>query len=971
MTPSSSNYPEHQIHHRATAPIISSSSPSAKPRPNLPSFFRNSSKRLNLGVDDEEQNEAQEREDEDGMRTPTKLNSSLQPRGVPLSNPSGLKPLSNNRPALPGRSSDSYLSNHPHPPLSSNVSPNQPIPIPSAIPPIKSQQDSTPLPTLPIVVLCFAMISEFLSASVSGPFIFFMIEDFGVGQGDGNEAAVGFWAGIVSSVFFLSQFLTSLLWSNVSNKHGRRVVLFSSLLGNAITLLLFGSSTTLGMAICARLGQGVFNGAIGVARGAVRDLTDSSNEGRAIAWIGLCWGMGGIAGPIIGGLLEHPAENYPGLFGRFQFLKDYPYFLPCFVASCITFTGAMLSLFLGWDGGYRSGTIRLSESHAKIELPNSAMTLVDEAAVPSSSAGETGNGNLLSPRDPNTLRHSLAISRTSTTNQEPFGGRSSTPAPRSERLSTFTPGSAYGYSRRPMAFRGPRGMGSIRSISNTLDRRASRAISLARSFGGETRYAPDYDELNIQSPPTLNFAQRLLLANEDAVFGLHDVWLAAATTQDRDDEYSQMDADEQAEWTDSVFDEDDEASGIDDDGFGYDDAASDIGSFAHRGRAFIQQQLSQKPNPRLQSQSSIRQSESGRRPDSMVRQRLNPRLISPRPSVSNSMGLQNASYSHASNLANRYQKNMRSISIASSMRPAVFGNTGLSTPPSMAGGPLSRYDSYPHPQSPITTDEATNNAAPLPDSLTSNNNLSIIPENGKHSGRFNHDGVGTSEYGGTKESELPPPTNIFNQLPLAIIGQYAFLALHGTTCDQVFMSFLVTPIKSGGLGLSAGHFAELIAAMCIAQIVFQFRFYPTVGPPRGQFSHLSMLRLGLSLYIPVYMMLPELRGLLREEDQNGLVMIGMILLSTFRWLANVCAYTSVMVMINAQTPPHLIPLANGLAQSAVSAARFVGPVFGGMIWSFSITPSVEARPYPFNNALGFLVISVICLTGLLFSFRLR
>lgn len=190
-------------------------------------------------------------------------------------------------------------SQYPHPPTSNH------IPIPSAIPPIKPEQDSTPLPTLPIVVLCFAMISEFLSASVAGPFIFFMIEDFGVGKGPdgGGEAAVGFWAGIVSSVFFLSQFLTSLLWSNVSNKHGRRIVLFTSLLGNAFTLLLFGSSTSLGMMICARLGQGVFNGAIGVARGAVRDITDSSNEGRAIAWIGLCWGMGGIAGPIIGGKL--------------------------------------------------------------------------------------------------------------------------------------------------------------------------------------------------------------------------------------------------------------------------------------------------------------------------------------------------------------------------------------------------------------------------------------------------------------------------------------------------------------------------------------------------------------------------------------------------------------------------------------------------------------------------------------------
>lgn len=83
--------------------------------------------------------------------------------------------------------------------------------------------------------------------------------------------------------------------------------------------------------------------------------------------------------------------------------------------------------------------------------------------------------------------------------------------------------------------------------------------------------------------------------------------------------------------------------------------------------------------------------------------------------------------------------------------------------------------------------------------------------------------------------------------------------------------------------------------MCVAQIIFQFQFYPKIGPPRGKLSHVAMFRLGLALYVPVYLLLPELRGLLRE-DHDRLVMFGMILLSAFRWLANVCAYTAVMVL---------------------------------------------------------------------------
>lgn len=59
-----------------------------------------------------------------------------------------------------------------------------------------------------------------------------------------------------------------------------------SLLGSAITCLSFGTSTTLQQAICLRLLQGIFAGAVGVARGSVAFVTDATNEGRAYAILG-------------------------------------------------------------------------------------------------------------------------------------------------------------------------------------------------------------------------------------------------------------------------------------------------------------------------------------------------------------------------------------------------------------------------------------------------------------------------------------------------------------------------------------------------------------------------------------------------------------------------------------------------------------------------------------------------------------
>jgi hypothetical protein len=53
-------------------------------------------------------------------------------------------------------------------------------------------------------------------------------------------------------------------------------------------------------------------------------------------------------------------------------------------------------------------------------------------------------------------------------------------------------------------------------------------------------------------------------------------------------------------------------------------------------------------------------------------------------------------------------------------------------------------------------------------------------------------------------------------------------------------------------------------------------------------------------------------------------MTGMVVLSAFRYCGNACSFTAVMVLINVMTEPELVPLANGLAQSSISFARFIG-----------------------------------------------
>jgi hypothetical protein len=48
---------------------------------------------------------------------------------------------------------------------------------------------------------------------------------------------------------------------------------------------------------------------------------------------------------MIGGLLSRPADRFPDLFGHNEFLKNYPYFLPCAVPATFTIFAWIITFF--------------------------------------------------------------------------------------------------------------------------------------------------------------------------------------------------------------------------------------------------------------------------------------------------------------------------------------------------------------------------------------------------------------------------------------------------------------------------------------------------------------------------------------------------------------------------------------------------------------------------------------------------
>ena len=55
------------------------------------------------------------------------------------------------------------------------------------------------------------------------------------------------------------------------------------------------------------------------------------------------WASGNTLGPVIGGILSHPADRWPATFAKLTFFSDFPYFLPCFVAGLVPLSAFFLS----------------------------------------------------------------------------------------------------------------------------------------------------------------------------------------------------------------------------------------------------------------------------------------------------------------------------------------------------------------------------------------------------------------------------------------------------------------------------------------------------------------------------------------------------------------------------------------------------------------------------------------------------
>ena len=110
------------------------------------------------------------------------------------------------------------------------------------------------------VALCACMlISSYLPVSIL-PYAGYMALDLLASSEKGdqnllrtiNEENVGSYAGLLTAVFMLGRAVTAYAWGKTSDSYGRTTALYASLASSVVFSLLFGLSTSFGLALLWR-----------------------------------------------------------------------------------------------------------------------------------------------------------------------------------------------------------------------------------------------------------------------------------------------------------------------------------------------------------------------------------------------------------------------------------------------------------------------------------------------------------------------------------------------------------------------------------------------------------------------------------------------------------------------------------------------------------------------------------------------
>ncbi|MBX3293127.1 MAG: MFS transporter [Acidobacteria bacterium] len=159
--------------------------------------------------------------------------------------------------------------------------------------------------TPPLLIIFLTIFIDLVGFGIVIPLLTFYGEEFNATPLD---------IGLLVSSYSLMQFGFSPIWGALSDRFGRRPILFLTILGTSVGYLVLGLATSLWMVYAGRLVSGIAGGNLATAQAYIADVTSRENRARGMGLFGMAFGLGFIIGPALAGVLSKFGMHVPFLF---------------------------------------------------------------------------------------------------------------------------------------------------------------------------------------------------------------------------------------------------------------------------------------------------------------------------------------------------------------------------------------------------------------------------------------------------------------------------------------------------------------------------------------------------------------------------------------------------------------------------------------------------------------------------------
>ncbi|CVL02230.1 related to tetracycline resistance protein (probable transport protein) [Fusarium mangiferae] len=197
-------------------------------------------------------------------------------------------------------------------------------------------------PKFQILLLCFARLMEPMAFFSIFPYIAQMVER----NGSLPEAEIGFYSGLIESLFSATQALVLVFWGSMADRVGGKTMLVWSLLGTAAGSVLFGFASSLWTMTLFRCFTGLVSGGNVVIRAMIAErCATRESRTQAFSWYSLASNLALFLGPLIGGALANPVSQYPALCEGMELFETFPFALPGIALGAMSATSAVIIAF--------------------------------------------------------------------------------------------------------------------------------------------------------------------------------------------------------------------------------------------------------------------------------------------------------------------------------------------------------------------------------------------------------------------------------------------------------------------------------------------------------------------------------------------------------------------------------------------------------------------------------------------------